>query len=144
MTNEQKTIEKIDYSVYNELYSLMGCGRVPTKLGLDRFIRGLGYTLPSTANREAEGKIDDILHRPYDGDGSWINGEYKVRLALHERISLRDQLCSLISPPMEVLSESDLDYYWRKGLAKEGDHQDAARAVSQATINKNNLTKPTH
>jgi len=38
--------EKIDYDTYNQLYSLMECGRVPTKVELDRFIKGLGYRLP--------------------------------------------------------------------------------------------------
>lgn len=31
-----------------------------------------------------------------------------------------------------VMSFSNLDYYWRRGLAKENDHNDAAFAVAKA------------
>lgn len=31
-----------------------------------------------------------------------------------------------------LLTEGGLDYYWRKGLSKERDHQDAAREVAKA------------
>ena len=100
---------------------------------------------PSTA-REAVGGIDDILHRPYDGDGSWVNGEYKVRLALHERISLRNQLAPLISPPMVVLSDEQIKVVFMKHFTLQYGEEAAtelldrlpdfnyAKAISQATI----------
>lgn len=47
-------IEKIDKDTYNKLYSLMECGRVPTKVELDLFIKD--YRQPST-DREAVEKI---------------------------------------------------------------------------------------
>lgn len=31
-----------------------------------------------------------------------------------------------------IISETELDYRWRKGLAKEQNHLDAAREVAQA------------
>lgn len=46
-----------------------------------------------------------------------------------------DQIIALIELPKDkppLLNETELDYRWRKGLAIESDHQDAAREVAQA------------
>ena len=90
MTQE---IEKIDYDTYNQLYSLMECGRVPTKVELDRFINGLGYRLnPPEQTDKREQIIGAIERVAYNGGlGRNVSGETR---RLHEG-RIADRIISL-------------------------------------------------
>lgn len=53
----------INHDTYDELYSLMEYGRVPTKLELDRFIRSHGYILlPKEFKVLEDEEIDELTN----------------------------------------------------------------------------------
>lgn len=70
-------------------------------------------TTPSPAPEGLVSEIDDFLNQSYGGEQVLINGEFKVRLDMRERIKIRDKLLSLLSPSsgeMKLIKIKDPKY----------------------------------
>jgi len=100
-------------------------------------IRELGYRkLPKDRpelREKIEEKLDKIGEHTSAIRGDWTDPRYDCR----QIGQLLGEIRELISPFPDIPKDkppllSNLDYYWRKGLAIEGDPQDAAREVAQA------------
>lgn len=85
---------------------------------VDEYCQAQVNHLASMIEKEAREGVADILHRPYEGELCRINGEYKVRLALSERVELADQICALIVAQKEEARQAVAEEI-RKGLEKK-------------------------